>query len=87
MATDDNIIRAETWSHRGRLQDLSDETGAPAAGNAGQAEDAIRPAPVSAAQTLADDAERGGGAFTEGPEYRARSGAPCSTKGRARTAR
>lgn len=70
MATDDNIIRAETWSHRGRLQDSSDETGAPAAGNAGQAEDAIRPAPVSAAQTLADDAERGGGAFTEGPEYR-----------------
>jgi uncharacterized protein len=70
MVTDDNIIRAETWPNRGRLQDSSGETCAPAVDNAGRADEAIRPAPVSAAQTLADDAERGGGSFTEGAEYR-----------------
>jgi hypothetical protein len=70
MDTDDNIIRAETWPHRGRSQGSFEEAYAPAPDDAGHAGETIRPAPISAAQTLGDDAERGGGAFTEGPEYR-----------------
>lgn len=67
MASENNVIRADTWPQR--PGDPLGQADSEATENAGAAEDMVRPAPVSAAQTLADDAERGGGPFQEGPEY------------------
>ena len=69
MSADDNIIRAGGWAHRGQSQNPSDQRARLAGEEVRPAEDGVRPSPVSAAQTLADDAERGGGSFKPRPEY------------------
>ena len=70
MTSDDNIIRAETWHHRDRLQKPSDQKAPSAVEVSPGNGDVVREAPAFAAQTLADDAARGGGPFTPRPEYK-----------------
>src|SRR5262249_31735899 len=67
MAKEDNIIRAESWTPRPHVQDLKGETTMPS--SVDQSGDAVREAPVSAAQTLAEDAANNGGAIAPGPPY------------------
>jgi hypothetical protein len=67
MAKEDNIIRAESWTPRPRIQDPNGE--ATMLSSVDQSEDAVREAPVSAGQTLAEDAANNGGAFAEDPDY------------------
>ena len=58
MASDDNVIRADTWNPR-------------SGGATGERlpEETVRSAPASAGQTLAEDAADNGGAFEEDPDY------------------
>lgn len=68
MNRDDNIIRSPAWPLR-QTNDGFEKGKGPATESTVTPDDAVRAAPVSAAQTLADDAARGGGSFTLGPEY------------------
>lgn len=67
MAQEDNVIRAESWTPRTRVQNPQGE--ATMSSSESQSQGAVRQAPVSAAQTLAEDAANNGGAFAEDPDY------------------
>src|SRR5215471_17472236 len=67
MAKEENVIRAESWTPQPRVQNVKGEATMPLSDD--QSEDAVREAPVSAAQTLAEDAAHNGGSFAEDPDY------------------
>jgi hypothetical protein len=59
MATEDSVIRA--WPQKDNAK---------TAESPGDSREAVRLAPASAAQALAEEAERGGGPYAEAPEYK-----------------
>jgi uncharacterized protein len=67
MVKEDNVIRAESWTPRASDQNPKGE--ATMSSSVTQSEDAVREAPVSAAQKLAEDAANNGGSFAEDPDY------------------
>jgi hypothetical protein len=68
MASEDNVIRAGSWSSPARGQDMKGEPTMPSS-DTSQSLDAVRQAPISAAQTLAEDAVNNGGAFAQDLDY------------------
>jgi DNA helicase HerA-like ATPase len=67
MEKKDNLIRTESWTPRPRVQSPQEEASMPSSDV--QSDESVRDAPLSAAQTLAEDAVNNGGAFAEDPDY------------------
>jgi hypothetical protein len=73
MASEDNVIHAGSWSSPARGQDIKGEPTMPSS-DTSQSLDAVRQAPISAAQTLAEDAVNNGGAFAQDLDYQSAFG-------------
>lgn len=69
MNRDDNIVYSPTQPHNRPSQDRLEEQEGVIVENTGTIEEAVRLAPISAAQTLAEDAALGGGSFAQSSEY------------------